>query len=143
MQLNIKSTGIFKETCNGNCYKNGKILLIVASGGIEISCYSIKFVRVMFVIYSNFIYLLGLYNNFAKTWIRNYYSRKLAISVFIIFEFCLYHKLFFERPLCKLIVYTNVTVFCIWITHFFTYFFSGFLLELSHFPYFTLWKNGY
>lgn len=111
MQLNIKSTGIFKETCNGNCYKNGKILLIVASGGIEISCYSIKFVRVMFVIYSNFIYLLGLYNNFAKTWIRNYYSRKLAISVFIIFEFCLYHKLFFERPLCKLIVYTMLQYF--------------------------------
>lgn len=89
-----------------------------------------------------YIKLLGLYNNFAKTWIRNYYSRKLAISVFIIFEFCLYHKLFFERPLCKSVVYTNVTVFCIWITHFFTYFFSGFLLELSHFPYFTLWKNG-
>lgn len=90
-----------------------------------------------------YIKLLGLYNNFAKTWIRNYYSRKLAISVFIIFEFYLYHKLFFERPLCKSVVYTNVTVFCIWITHFFTYFFSGFLLELSHFPYFTLWKNGY
>lgn len=72
MQLNIKS--IFKETCNGNCYKNGKILLIVASGGLEITRYSIKFVRVMFVIYSNFVYLLGLYNNFAKTWIRNYYS---------------------------------------------------------------------
>lgn len=85
-----------------------------------------KCVRVIFVIYSNFIYLLGLYNNFAKTWIRNYYSRKLAISVFIIFEFCLYHKLFFERPLCKLIVYTNVTVFCIWITHFFTFFFQAF-----------------
>lgn len=56
MQLNIKSTGIFKETCNGNCYKNGKILLIVASGGLEITRYSIKFVRVMFVIYSNFIF---------------------------------------------------------------------------------------
>lgn len=54
MQLNIKS--IFKETCNGNCYKNGKILLIVASGGLEITRYRIKFVRVMFVIYSNFIY---------------------------------------------------------------------------------------
>lgn len=54
MQLNIKS--IFKETCNGNCYKNGKILLIVASGGLEINHYSIKCVRVMFVIYSNFIY---------------------------------------------------------------------------------------
>lgn len=144
MQLNIKS--IFKETCNGNCYKNGKILLIVASGGLEISCYSIKFVSFLScLLYTAILYikLLGLYNNFAKTWIRNYYSRKLAISVFIIFEFCLYHKLFFERPLCKLIVYTNVTVFCIWITHFFTYFFSGFLLELSHFPYFTLWKNGY
>lgn len=66
MQLNIKS--IFKETCNGNCYKNGKILLIVASGGLEITRYSIKFVRVMFVIYT-FLYikLLGLYNNFAKT----------------------------------------------------------------------------
>lgn len=144
MQLNIKS--IFKETCNGNCYKNGKILLIVASGGLEISCYSIKFVSFLScLLYTAILYikLLGFYNNFAKTWIRNYYSRKLAISVFIIFEFCLYHKLFFERPLCKSVVYTNVTVFCIWITHFFTYFFSGFLLELSHFPYFTLWKNGY
>lgn len=99
------------------------------------------------LLYTAILYfkLLGLYNNFAKTWIRNYYNNscKLAISVFIIFEFCLYHKLFFERPLCKSVVYTNVTVFCIWITHFFTYFFSGFLLELSHFPYFTLWKNGY
>lgn len=53
MQLNIKS--IFKETCNGNCYRNGKILSIVASGGLEITRYSIQFVRVMFVIYSNFI----------------------------------------------------------------------------------------
>lgn len=73
-----------------------------------------------------YIKLLGFNNNFAKTWIRNYYSRKLAISVFIIFEFCLYHKLFFEQPLCKSVVYTNVTVFCIWITHFFTYFFQAF-----------------
>lgn len=68
MQLNIKS--IFKETCNGNCYKNGKILLIVASGGLEISCYSIKFVSFLScLLYTAILYikLLGLYNNFAKT----------------------------------------------------------------------------
>lgn len=88
-----------------------------------------------------YIKLLGLYNNFAKTWIRNYYSRKLAISVFIIFEFCLYHKLFFERPLCKLIVYTNVTVFCIWITHFFTYFFFRLFVGVISFPIFYFVKE--
>lgn len=33
-------------------------------------------------------FLIGLYKNFAETWIRISYSRKLSIFVLFIFEFC-------------------------------------------------------